>query len=242
MSKLIDLTGNKYGRLTVLYKDNNRKTNNGSYWVCQCECGKIKSIKSSSLRRGEIVSCGCYRNEKTYIGNEKHRDHLEGQRFGKLTVIKRDMTKPKGIVYWICQCDCGNVISVQSSNLKCKNENRTISCGCWHRSIGENNILELLENNKINYITEYTFKDLPRSRFDFAIQDKNYNIIRLIEFDGEQHFKDVLKWGGLNLQKERDQKKNEYALAHNVPLVRIPYWERDNITLEMIMGDQYLIK
>lgn len=54
MSKLIDLTGNKYGFLTVLEKDNNRKTNNGSYWICKCDCGKIKSIKSSSLRNGEI--------------------------------------------------------------------------------------------------------------------------------------------------------------------------------------------
>lgn len=36
--------------------------------------------------------------------------------------------------------------------------------------------------------------------------------------------------------------KNEYALSHNIPLVRIPYWKRNSITLETIMGDQYLIK
>ena len=46
----------------------------------------------------------------------------------------------------------------------------------------------------------------------------------------------------LEQRQERDRIKNEYALSHNIPLVRIPYWERDNITLEMIMGDQYLIK
>ena len=34
MSKLIDLTGERFGRLTVLYKDNTRKTNSGSYWIC----------------------------------------------------------------------------------------------------------------------------------------------------------------------------------------------------------------
>lgn len=64
MSKCIDLTGNKYGRLTVLHKDNERKSNSGSYWICKCDCGNTKSIKSSSLRRGEIQSCGCLRNEK----------------------------------------------------------------------------------------------------------------------------------------------------------------------------------
>ena len=60
MSKLIDLTGQKFGRLTVIKKDTDKITNSGSYWICQCDCGNIKSIKSSSLRRGEIVSCGCY--------------------------------------------------------------------------------------------------------------------------------------------------------------------------------------
>lgn len=59
MSKLIDLTNQTFGRLTVLEKDKKRKTNSGSYWICQCECGNIKSVKSSSLRRGEITSCGC---------------------------------------------------------------------------------------------------------------------------------------------------------------------------------------
>lgn len=62
MSKLIDLTGQKFGKLLVISKDINKKTNSGSYWICKCDCGKIKSVKSSSLRRGEIQSCGCLRN------------------------------------------------------------------------------------------------------------------------------------------------------------------------------------
>ena len=241
MSKLIDLTGNKYGRLTVLHKDAERKTNNGSYWVCQCDCGKIKSVKSSSLRRGEIKSCGCLRNEIVYAANEYRRDHLEGQKFGKLTVIERDETKPKGVVYWICLCDCGNLTSVRGSNLKTQDTNhKTVSCGCYHRSIGATNILTLLKENNIDFVEEYVFLDLPKSRFDFAIIE-NEKITRLIEFDGEQHFKDIPSWGGLELQQQRDKVKNEYALSHNIPLVRIPYWERDNITFETIMGNQYLI-
>ena len=242
MSKLIDLTGNKYGRLTVLHKDTERKTNSGSYWICQCDCGKIKSVKSSSLRRGEIESCGCLRNERTYEANEHNRDHLEGQRFGKLTVIGRDETKPKGVVYWICLCDCGNLTSVRGANLKTQDINyKTVSCGCYHRSIGATNVLNVLQNNNINFIEEYVFLDLPKSRFDFAIIE-NEKIKRLIEFDGEQHFKDIPSWGGLELQQQRDKIKNEYALSHNIPLVRIPYWERDNITMEMINGDKYLVR
>lgn len=241
MSNLIDLTGNKYGRLTVLNRDFSKKTNSGSYWICQCDCGKIKSVRSSSLRRGEIQSCGCLRNERTYISNEIHRDHLEGQKFGKLTVLKRDETKPRGVVYWICECECGKIISVRGQDLKRKDINRIISCGCYHRSIGATNILSILSQNNINFIDEYVFNDLPKYRYDFAILNNNKKITRLIEFDGEQHYIDIPTWGGLEKQQERDKIKNDYAKQHNIPLVRIPYWERDNITLNMIIGDQYLI-
>lgn len=243
MSKLIDLTGNKYGRLTVLHKDTERKTNSGSYWICQCDCGKIKSVKSSSLRNGEIQSCGCLRNEKVaQYKKQQSEDEMIGTRFGKLVVQKRSEKKgPGGELYWFCQCDCGNIIEVRGHNLKRKDGNQTVSCGCYHRSIGATNILTLLQENNINFIEEYVFLDLPKSRFDFAIVE-NEKIARLIEFDGEQHFKNIPSWGGLELQQQRDKVKNEYALSHNIPLVRIPYWERDNITMEMIMSDKYLVR
>ena len=242
MSKLIDLTGNKYGRLTVLHKDVERKTNSGSYWVCQCDCGKIKSIKSSSLRNGEIQSCGCLRNEKVaQYKKQQSEDEMIGRRFGKLVVQKRsDKKGSDGELYWFCKCDCGNIVEVRGHNLKRKDGNQTVSCGCYHRSIGATNILTLLQENNIVFIEEYVFLDLPKNRFDFAIVE-NGKITRLIEFDGEQHFKDIPSWGGLELQQQRDKVKNEYALSHNIPLVGIPYWERDNITMEMINGDKYLV-
>ena len=243
MSRCIDLTGNKYGRLTVLHKDNERKSNSGSYWICKCDCGNTKSIKSSSLRRGEIQSCGCLRNEKVAQSKKQQSENeMIGKRFGKLIVQKRSEKKgSNGELYWLCQCDCGNIIEVRGHSLKRKDENRTVSCGCYHRSIGATNILILLQENNIDFIEEYVFLDLPKSRFDFAIIESG-KIIRLIEFDGEQHFKDIPSWGGLELQQQRDRIKNEYALSHNIPLVRIPYWERDKITLEMILGSTYEVR
>ena len=62
---------------------------------------------------------------------------------------------------------------------------------------------------------------------------------------GEQHFSATGGWNDENnliLVQKHDKKKNEYALSHNIPLVRIPYWERDNITMEMINGDKYLVR
>ena len=243
MSKLIDLTNQKFGRLTVLERDKNRKTTGGSYWICQCECGTIKSVKSISLRNGDISSCGCYRQEQLRKAKyQKSEEEMLNKRFGKLVVKQRSERKGNGgELYWICQCDCGKTIEVRGHELRRKDENRTVSCGCYHRSIGATNIMDCLIFNGIEFIDEYVFPDLPKSRFDFAIIE-NGKIIRLIEFDGEQHYKDVEQWGGLELQQKRDKVKNEYALSNNIPLVRIPYWERDKITLEMLMGPTYKVR
>lgn len=240
MSKLIDLTNQKFGRLIVLERDKNRKTTGGSYWICQCECGTIKSVKSISLRNGDISSCGCYRQEQLRKAKyQKSEEEMLNKRFGKLVVKQRSERKGNGgELYWICQCDCGKTIEVRGHELRRKDENRTVSCGCYHRSIGATNIMDCLIFNGIEFIDEYVFPDLPKSRFDFAVIE-NGKIVRLIEFDGEQHYKDIEQWGGLELQQKRDKAKNEYALSHNIPLVRIPYWERDNITLEMLMGPAY---
>lgn len=58
MSKLIDITGNKYGKLTVICREAN--TNEGaSTWRCQCECGNTVVVRGANLRKGTTKSCGC---------------------------------------------------------------------------------------------------------------------------------------------------------------------------------------
>ena len=60
MPKSIDLTGQKFGRLTVLERDKER-VGGKAYWICQCDCGNITSlIEGSSLRKENGTrSCGC---------------------------------------------------------------------------------------------------------------------------------------------------------------------------------------
>ena len=53
-----------------------------------------------------------------------------GNIYGYLTVLKRDTTKPKGKTYWICQCKCGNIVSISSYNLR---SGHTKSCGCYQK-------------------------------------------------------------------------------------------------------------
>lgn len=69
-NQFIDLTGKKFGRLTVVKRANNDKTQH-IRWYCDCDCGKQNIIVyGQALKSGSQVSCGCYRNEivKTFRG------------------------------------------------------------------------------------------------------------------------------------------------------------------------------
>ena len=64
---IVDLTGKKYGGLTVLGMSEQRKRENIVYWDCLCSCGNIKSIPSDSLKNGKTKSCGCvYQRENPF--------------------------------------------------------------------------------------------------------------------------------------------------------------------------------
>ena len=104
------LTGMRFGKLTVIKQvpnpDGNK--NKRTYWLCKCDCGNEKAVWVKYLNNGSTKSCGCSRGSKAI--------DLIGQRFGRLTVVKRAETNNR--VHWECKCDCGNTAVVQSSNLK----------------------------------------------------------------------------------------------------------------------------
>jgi len=57
-----DLSGKKYGRLTVLsYKESR---NHGPRWTCVCDCGNEKIVDGEELKRGKVKSCGCYNRDR----------------------------------------------------------------------------------------------------------------------------------------------------------------------------------
>ena len=71
MSKLVDLTGKRFGRLTVIRRapQEGRKF---TRWECRCDCGNITMSDAYGLKKGLIQSCGCYHKE--FCG-EQHRTH-----------------------------------------------------------------------------------------------------------------------------------------------------------------------
>lgn len=243
------LVGQKFNRWTVLERDLKKKEQGikAAYWICQCDCGTIRSVAGSSLKNNKSKSCGCYHSEITAKINLPI--DITNQRFGKLIAISNTMQLDKSTktYLWQCKCDCGNTKNVSVALLQAGHCN---SCGqCNFKSQGEYKISLLLKSHNIKFIKEYKFNDLKNIyplRFDFAILDDNDNLIRLIEFDGEQHFNENKRFfdknrDSLENRQKRDKMKNEYAKIKQIPLVRIPYYDVDKITINSLLGDEYLI-
>lgn len=74
--QLIDMTGQRYGRLTVLERAPNNKRGLVC-WVCRCDCGKIVTLVGHEIRRGNVTSCGCFMREQRRAYMTKHGGYYD---------------------------------------------------------------------------------------------------------------------------------------------------------------------
>lgn len=233
-SKKVNLLGRKFGMLTVINEAPNGKCGRVK-WLCKCDCGNIVEVFADNLikKGGHSTSCGCVHHiTKVQPGNK----------YGKLTVLELDSQgyiKPNGRVEkkWLCQCECGNIVSVVQYNLATGN---TLSCGC-NKSKGELLTSQILRENSIIFTTQKTFSNCrfentkALARFDFYINEQY-----CLEFDGIQHFyaNDNSSWNteeNLIITQKRDAFKNQWCRENNIPLIRIPYWKLDTLCIEDLM-------
>lgn len=115
MSAVTDISGRRFGKLTVIDRAGSNK-NGRALWNCQCDCGEFVIVKGNALLSGNTKSCGCL-----------SRHDIAGKRFGRLTAIYLDNSRCNSHgKYWICRCDCGTLRSVSQSNLV---YGGTVSCG-----------------------------------------------------------------------------------------------------------------
>lgn len=126
MSKRLDLTNQRFGRLRVLGRAENIKGKTA--WRCICDCGTQKVIRTAELRRGDTSSCGCLRRE-----NPPNLIDLAGESFGSLTVLKRNGSQGSQAA-WLCKCKCGNFVTVRSRDLR---SGSIKSCGCYRRLVAK---------------------------------------------------------------------------------------------------------
>lgn len=131
MNKVIDLTGQRFGKLVV--EEFNRTYKNGrELWKCQCDCGNHIVVSKERLESGRKLNCGC----GSFLSHSKrHIIDLTGEKFGKLTVMEvsynNEKTERDGKMRWKCRCECGNIIYTLRNSLISGN---TKSCGCHSRT------------------------------------------------------------------------------------------------------------
>lgn len=196
---------------------------------------KCKGCNSCSFLKTE----NCYysekcRNKPLYKIPEREQKVKVGEIYGNFYV---EAIKPSGD-YADHQCratvkciHCGTIQERRFSELL----DCTISCDCFRpHSSGEKIIQCYLEDYNIPYKSEQTFDDLwspenGKMRYDFAIVKDNKPVY-LIEFDGGHHYEEAgTHYNPDGKVQIHDELKNKYAKEHNIPLLRIPYWDILNI-------------
>lgn len=165
---IIDLLGVRFGKLVVVELDIQKTSENyGTHWICQCDCGNIKTIIADSLISGNTTSCGCKSIAKGKVSI--HNDRT-GYKFGYYVVIELDekRSKENRINYWFCQCICGNIVSIDARNIVSGRNNS--NCGCIPISTCTNNYIHISDTITI-------------------LEFSNYNVICKID----RHMYDIVK-------------------------------------------------
>ena len=119
----IDLTGRRFGKLTVIRPLKKRDKFKRRLWLCRCDCGCEIAAPTGPLRSGDRTNCGCRRRRLV---------NLTGRRFGMLKVVRLLEERESRARLWLCQCDCGNSTSAQERRLQSGEKK---SCGCHGQAV-----------------------------------------------------------------------------------------------------------
>ena len=155
MGKIIDITGQTFGYLTAVKPT---RLNGRFAWHCKCECGNEIDVDSGNLRSGKIKSCGC---KKGQLISKKTTKDLTGKVFGYLTVLKPTEERSNGSIIWECQCECGKICYIPTSNLS---REHTRSCGCKTYKISGDKLRLKLKGKKFGKLT--VIEELPSKNLE----------------------------------------------------------------------------
>ena len=226
----VDLTGKTINDIFVIRLLGTNKRNN-CIWECKCLiCGNIftdTTTRILNIRK----NCGCTRTEN--LRQAKFKD-LAGQTINSI-YVKSFAGYKDSRAMWNCVCgECSREFIKSAHELL---SGKCYSCGCL-KSSGEREIQKILDKYNIAYEFQKTFigcKNEAKLRFDVWVPA--YGVC--IEYDGEQHFSVVSNWNDtdekFHQRQQNDAIKTKYCEENDIILLRIPYWEKDNI--ESILSD-----
>lgn len=137
-----DLAGRNFGKLFVLYRNGTAK-NRTPLWYCRCACGNYRTVRANHLMHDHTTSCGCYQKKRV---SETAAFDLIGQKFNRLKVLGESSRKIQRAKVWLCECECGNITEVRSTDLV---GGHSKSCGCYR----SDNLTDK------SYCSEWNFKE-----------------------------------------------------------------------------------
>ncbi len=176
-----DLTGQKFGELTVISRAENK--NGRVCWLCSCSCGGQKITTAHDLKAGKCRSCGgaAHRTGRNKID-------LTGRHFGRLTALyPTDARDRRGSVYWHCSCECGNTVDLPESVLVYGNYR---SCGCMKRENQKqiSKKLHMIDGTCIEMLEKRKYREDNTSGFRGVYQMKNHKYRVSIGFKRQRFY------------------------------------------------------
>ena len=191
-------------------------------------CGRTIAKPFSAFYDG--ITCSCEKTNRDIVDFKSNGDRIQCkadfQRYidkyvtGEYVIIGKYVKSTKPIL--LKHVECGNLTEISPHNFK--NGVRCDKCKSYK---GELKIRDLLLKKGVFFEEQVRFSDCRLKKplvFDFFLPIHNI----LIEFDGEQHIRPIERWGGekaFQLQRKRDEIKNNYCKNNGITLVRIGYYE-----------------
>ena len=199
-------------------------------------CGNEYEVTLNNFKRGKRCSvCRIKENsEKRNISKEYVEKEIKKE--GYLVISFEDFKKSDDKLK--LKCPKGHIFKTSWNSFQ-----QGSRCPHCKTSKGENKIKDFLDSENIIYYQQYKFEDCKNNRslpFDFYLPKYN----TCIEYDGEQHYKLTNFSGNMTIKeqevrleyyKQNDNIKTQYCQNNNIKLIRIPYWELNNI--ETILND-----
>ena len=193
-------------------------------------CGYKYPVEPNSFLHGSRCPQCAGVKHKTHDEFIKNVYELEGDNYIVLDTYINNYTK-----IMMQHIFCGYNWGITSKDFLIRGH-RCPNCSCSaNMSKSERVIKNYLESLNIFYDFEIRIDDCRNVNplpFDFAIYNEIKNILLLIEADGRQHYDSVKYWGGdkkLEYVQNNDKIKTQYCKDNNIPLLRIPYWDFNNI-------------
>ena len=172
MSKLIDLSGQRFGLLTVIERDG-LSANKHATWLCKCDCGNTVVCMSCNLISGKTKSCGCVSRAKIIDRNTKHG--LCGSRLYNIwSMIKERCLNPNASAY--------SRYGARGISICEKWANEFMEFYNWAMDNGYNDTLTI---DRINNSRGYCPENCRWATLKQQANNKTNN--RLIEYNGETH-------------------------------------------------------